>query len=128
MHNLSSEGLPVLQSWTRLRTLVCAGISFPLPSLPYLWEECRPVAPCPPPLEWGPVASHSQMSTRGRVKSVQQSSHIHLPRVSFCPEHRNSGQTRALFLPAPSPKPTAPQPATATQTGFLRGRLGLYGR
>ena len=37
--------------------------------------------PCPPPIKWGPVASHSQMPTRGQVGSLQQSSCVHLPRA-----------------------------------------------
>ena len=74
------------------------------------------------PPSWGQWL-HTARSPSGASWKASSS-----PLLSACPEHRNSGQTRALFLPAPSPKPTAPQPATATQTGFLRGRLGLYGR
>jgi hypothetical protein len=38
-------------------------------------------APCPPPAELGPVASHSQTPTRVRVESVWQSFRVRPPRV-----------------------------------------------
>jgi hypothetical protein len=38
-------------------------------------------APCPPPIEWGPVASHIQMTTGDQVESIRQSSCVSLPRA-----------------------------------------------
>jgi hypothetical protein len=98
--NLPSEGLPVLQPLTRLRTVACMGTSLPLPPLPHLrgqgcctrapgiggcplstsvtWARWLYTARCPPRTEWKASSS---------------------PPVSACPEHRNSGWMRALSLP-----------------------------
>jgi hypothetical protein len=125
MPNLLSEGLPVLQSWTRLRTLACVRTSLPLPSLPYLWSQgCSPRAPgirsCPLsiPCLVGSVASHSQMPTRGRVESVRQSSCVCLPRTQELWPVSGSH-------PPPCP-PTPHSTHTRTHTQLLTYNLILH--
>jgi hypothetical protein len=112
---------------TRVRTLTCVGTSLPLPSSLISGAESVTPGPlfcsqllcliqcgmpetrtwyrdCPlsvrPPCCVRPAASHSQMPTRGLMEYCS-------PPASTDPEHRNSGQTRALSLPS-SPTLTAP--------------------
>jgi hypothetical protein len=65
-------------------------------------------APCPPPAELGPVASHNQTPTQGSVESVGQSFHVRPPRALELWQDEGFPQL-PLFTPRPRPMPSAPQ-------------------
>jgi hypothetical protein len=116
---------------TGLKFLTCVGTSFPLPSsfilcesatpgasilfsapLPYPawdvrnWEPGMGAAPCPPPAVWDQWLHTHRCPPEVMWKASAS------PPVSACPEHRNSGQMRALSLP---PFPLHPAPHSTMQ-------------
>ena len=102
-----SYGLPGLQPWTRIRTLVCIGTSLPMPSslfcsqilyyiqcgMPETEKLVLGAAPCPPPTVWGQWLLIGRCSPRAKWKTCCS------PPAYAWPEHRNSSQTWALSLP-----------------------------
>jgi hypothetical protein len=128
------KSLPVLQPRTRLKTLACVGTTqrplSPSTLSPYLHSLVPPRGPysvpsssavssmgCQrlrtwywelplvhPPTMWGSVALHRQMPTQGHVESIQQSSHVHLPRAQELWPVTGSLPTPSSPTPTPPPQ------------------------